>query len=441
MWTDSWAYWASAWGGFPESLSPDKPIGYPLLLIVLSAGTKSMLVLTSLQHLAGLAGGALVYRLLRDRTSRVIAAVAAAVVLLDGYAIALEQHILTEAFFTLALVVFAVAALTARDRIWMIVLAGAALAVAAFMREAALFVLPVWIVYCAWSLRPLRTRALAGVLAAIVPVLAGAAVHSAAAGNFGMTELDGWQLYARAAELADCRRVDVPADLRRLCIPRAANPGSRDVNDFYKFSPSSPATRVFGNVYAIDRDRRRVVNKKLRRFAMAVIRERPLDFAGLVAGDALRLFEPGAMAPQPGYDDPIELPADPRPLLPRFRAIRAELASGYDPPARFPAGPLAAYGRAVHTPRPLIGALLLLALLALTTALRPGGRPRPRHTRETFLLAGAGLAIVGAGALNHFEVRYLVPAVPLIVSAGALAAHDLAALVRSRRAPAPGAPV
>lgn len=433
MWTDSWAYLGSAGNGFPQSLFPDKPIGYPLLLIVLSGGTRSMLVITCLQHIAGLVGGLLLYRLLRDRAGRPLAIVGAAVVLLDAYAISLEQHLLTEAFFTLALVVFAYVALNARDRTWMIVTAGMTLAAAAFIREAALFVVPAWIVYCALAYRPLRRRAVAGVLAAVLPLLAGAAVHDATIGGFGMTELDGWSLYARAAELADCKRFDVPADLRPLCIPNFKDPGPADLNTFYKFSPRSPARRAFGNVYDLVRERRAIVNAKLRRFARLVIASRPLDFAGLVAGDTLKFFEPGVMAASPGYDDPIRLPAHPHPIAPEFRPTRQELAPGYRPSARFPAGALATYGRAIHTPRLLVGLLLVVAIAGLLTGLRPGSRKRPQHAREVFLLAGAGLAVAVAGALNHFEVRYLVPAVPLIVAGGILAVHDLISLVTCER--------
>jgi len=50
-----------------------------------------------------------------------------------------------------------------------------------------------------------------------------------------------------------------------------------------------------------------------------------------------------------------------------------------------------------------------------------------------FLLVGGGLALLLPAALNHFEVRYLVPSVPLILSGGVLAVLDLAGLPGRRR--------
>ena len=66
---------------------------------------RSLAAITVAQHLAGLVTGVLVYALiLRLRLPRWLATAGAALVVLDAYAIALEQQVLAEAFFTLALV-------------------------------------------------------------------------------------------------------------------------------------------------------------------------------------------------------------------------------------------------------------------------------------------------------------------------------------------------
>ena len=101
---DSWAYLDLAYGGNPVGLAPDRPSGYPLLIDLLSIFGRSLGAITTAQHLAGLLTGVLVYALLlRLRLPRWLATAGAAVVLLDAYAMALEQQILAEAFFTLAL--------------------------------------------------------------------------------------------------------------------------------------------------------------------------------------------------------------------------------------------------------------------------------------------------------------------------------------------------
>jgi hypothetical protein len=53
--------------------------------------------------------------------------------------------------------------------------------------------------------------------------------------------------------------------------------------------------------------------------------------------------------------------------------------------------------------------------------------------REVFLLVGAGLALIVGAALNHFEPRFLIPAVPLVMTGGTLAANDLVRAFRARR--------
>jgi hypothetical protein len=55
-------------------------------------------------------------------------------------------------------------------------------------------------------------------------------------------------------------------------------------------------------------------------------------------------------------------------------------------------------------------------------------RPAIHDRREIFLLIGSAGALLVGGVLNHFEVRYAIPAVPLFMAGGALALHDLRAV-------------
>lgn len=102
------------------------------------------------------------------------------------------------------------------------------------------------------------------------------------------------------------------------------------------------------------------------------------------------------------------------------RLARDRLVPAYRPAARPPAAALHAYGAVVTTPRPLLAVALLLALAAVIR--------RTRYRREVFLLAGSGTALaLGSVATSELIVRYLVPAVPLLLLAGVIAAVDLAA--------------
>ena len=77
-----------------------------------------------------------------------LSTVVAAIVLLDSYAIALEQHVLAEAFFTLALVAAVFLVLAQREpSTFAIGAGGLLLGASATMRTAALFAVPVWLLY------------------------------------------------------------------------------------------------------------------------------------------------------------------------------------------------------------------------------------------------------------------------------------------------------
>jgi hypothetical protein len=102
---DSSQYLKLALTGHPVGVAFERPSGYPLLIHVIFRLGRSLALLTALQHLAGLVTGVLTYLLARRLGLRTwLAALLAAIVLLDGYALALEQHVLAEAFFTPLLV-------------------------------------------------------------------------------------------------------------------------------------------------------------------------------------------------------------------------------------------------------------------------------------------------------------------------------------------------
>src|SRR3954467_11650449 len=139
-----------AHGGGIVTFAPLRPSGYPLILKVLHA----LPVITTAQHLAGLATATLVYATCNALgLRRGLATVAAAFVALDAWAIALEQYVLTEAFFALALMLAVWASLIARESSREIALgfAGLCLAAATLMRPVGLFAVPAWIVWMLWT--------------------------------------------------------------------------------------------------------------------------------------------------------------------------------------------------------------------------------------------------------------------------------------------------
>jgi hypothetical protein len=428
---DSWAYLDLAYNGTPVGLAPDRPSGYPLLIDLISIAGRSLAAITTVQHLAGLAAGVLVYALLlRLGIPRLVAACAAAIVLLDGYTVALEQQILAEAFFTLTLVgsVYLVAG---RDRGPVALAAsGLLLAAAASMRTVALFAAPVWILYVFWT-HGLRNRSVLLALAGLfLPLVAYAGLHAASTGRFGLTQADGWFLYGRVGQIADCGDADIPADGRPLCRRNARD--RREGAAFHVWNADGPARRVFGGM-SHDAERQERSNRILRQFALAIIRDRPGRYARLVGSDFLRYFRPGAMS-RGNSDLALILPEHGR-LVRRNEQIRNRYFPDYEPAVHPPAALMRGYQERIHTSRLLVGMLAFVSLLALAIAAAARKRLSLPRRREVFLLTGSALAmLLGSAATSEFVLRYLIPAVPLLACGGVVASFDLAALVRPRLA-------
>lgn len=435
---DSWSYIDAAYGAFPFDFVPERPSGYPFLLHLLALPGRELAVITLTQHLAGLATGAVTYALLiRLDIDRTLAALAAGLVLLDAYAIALEQMVLSEAFFTLTIALSLFLVIGGEPSGRPIALSGALLALAATMRPVALLLIPVWLAYVAWAhRRPLLVGV--GCLAIALPLVAYSVFHSAQTGRGGVAEQDGWVLYGRVGPIADCRGADIPPASRRLCQPAAQR--VRD-SDFYVWNERSLARAVFGGGSI---ERQAEVNTMLRDFAVGIARAHPGAYLSLAGEDFLELFTPGGR----GLDVTVKLP-EPKPgpagvgrIPGPCRAcdgyaevvvdpvLRDRWFPDYEPSVRAPSAALVSYGEIAHTPRWLMAIFAVMGLAAVAVGL--ARREAVPHRREIFLLLGAGMAMTaGSAATVNPWLRYLLPAVPVLVCGGVLAGSDLWAMVRA----------
>jgi hypothetical protein len=343
---------------------------------------------------------------------------------LDAYAIALAQHVMPETFFTLALVGCAYLVTDPKRRPLPVAASGLVLGLALTMRSAALFAIPAWLAYVIWAYWGRRgiAIALAGLAAPVVVYasIRASAGHPVDPGRgFGLLGGEfGLVLYARVAPFADCRGAEIPPETRRLCEGRdklSAIPSE------YQWSEQSPARRLFG--YDVTHRE----NELLREFAVAVIRAHPSAYVKRVGGDFLRYFNPSGGAVDPALELPAEAPyvfSDD----PRRSAYLPDLTVG----VHRPAGLMRDYYRFVHTPRRLLGVLLLIAFAALAAACARSRRIPIPHRREIFLFTGmAATMLVAAVASLELQVRYLMPLVPLVVAGGVLAVADLSSPVAS----------
>jgi hypothetical protein len=430
FYSDSWMYLDMAYG---HHLADDRPAGYAAALALIGLPGRSLLAITTLQHLAGLATGALAYAVLRRLTvDRRLALVAAGIILLDGYAITLEQMILAEAFFTFALMLSAFLVVGERSR-RSIAASGLVLAGATLLRTAGAFAIPVWLAYVLVRHRDLRAFALASCALAL-PLLAYATVYKQEKGTFGLTAAQGWFLYGRVGEIADCSKFRPPDGTADLCQSATARKGRGP--GYFLWSGNSPANRRFGLP-----GEHREADAPLGQYARATVKARPLAYARIVSRDFAKYFEPG-VGSGGDSDAAISLPAHPRKDPPMINErVRAEYFPGYQPDLHAGAAGARRYQVVAHTPRALIALCVLATLAALIAAAFRRKRYGLDRWPEAFLLTGMGVAmLVGSVATSAFIVRYLVPTVPLIVCGGALALADLlAAGSASRRRVLPSA--
>ena len=439
LFPDSWGYIATGLSGSFVGLPASHPAGYPLLIRLLTVPNRSLLELVACQHLAGIGAGVAVYAALRRaRVPRWGATGAAALVLLDGYAITLEQYVMSDTFFGVTLLAAALLlawprltagarvtgsieadAVSPGGRIWIrALICGLLLAFASLEREAAPFTVPVFLIYLTW-IRAGSRALVAFILAVAVPLLAYSAAVDAKYGVFGLTATPGWTLYGRVGAFADCNGVKLEPAARPLCesgTQRASHPSAPD---WYIWGPS-PAQRLFKPA----RESRSSVgstNAILSSFSDTILRHQPLAFADATLSDFVRYFAPDATA----YGDAISatsLPLNAGAEATDPATLRRDLP-GLRPVVRSPAGLVRRYRSVVHLPRPALALLALAALLALLA--RVPGR------REILLLAGTGAGLLlGTAATGGFALRYLVPAVPLLAVGGSIAVTQLATRVR-----------
>ena len=427
---DSWGYIATGLTGSFVGLPTVHPVGYPVLIRLLTLPDRSIAELIAWQHLAVMGIGVAVYvALIRSRLPRWAAAAAAALVLLDGYTITLEQYVMSDTFFTVGMV----AALLVlawpqfgsdRPRPPMVARAaigGLLIALTALVREVAPFTIPVVLVYLLWmraGWRPL----VAFVVAAALPLLSYSALIDHRFHVFGMTATPGWTLYGRVAGFADCTGVKLEPAARKLCETSAQRASHPDAPDWYIWGPS-PAQRIFHPATQSIADVA-PTNQVLESFSRTMIVHHPLDFVGVTLSDFVRYFTPGAVP----YNDAVSATS-----LPRSPAAEATSAAtqrrdlpGLSPSVRSPAGFIRSYRSVVHVPRPVLALLALAALLAV--CLRVPAR------REIFLLGGSAVMILlGTAATGGFALRYLLPAVPLLAIGGSIAVAQLIARWQRRR--------
>jgi hypothetical protein len=292
---DSFSYMAQAARPFP--LSQLRPAGYPMLLRVLRP-FHSLLLVTTLQHLMGIALAAIIYGVLRTRRLPAWGATLAAVpTLFDSRQIWLESSILPDTLFTLVLMIaIAILVVARKPTIWQAVIIGLLVAWAAVIRGNGA---PVIVIILAFLLlQRVGWKVFTACLAAFaIPVAAYALVFYSEYGQLNITNSSGLFLWSRTMSFANCSIIKPPADLVPLC-PAAqpdnpaspAPPWSVDA----LLNERSPADFLWAPAawYRVDKDPgvNAANNKLAMAFAERAIEAQPVDYLKAVGEGVFLTF-------------------------------------------------------------------------------------------------------------------------------------------------------
>jgi hypothetical protein len=420
---DSASYLSTALRLIPD---PSRVGGYGFVLFLLRP-LHSFVAVALVQHAMGLATGVLIYLLVRRYGLPGWAGTLAALpVFFDAYQLQLEQDVVPDVTFEFLVMVAVFLVLCWPSERRLVPAAGAALALglAAIMWPVGLALLVVLLVaLLIWAFSGgLQAWRLAVVAAALVcgavPVLGYAAWFDVHEHQFTLTRSDGVFLWSRTMSFANCAVIKPPASELPLCPPS----GPRIASSLYIWDGNSPLLRMPGGRFSAR------TNTLALNFALRAIAAQPGGYAAAVGHDLmLSFYWNRPVHPDAGIVDRYEFAdADtawvPASMATPGRGTVARDQAAYNGGAAAPtraASPFASwlvsYQRWIYLRGTMLGVILLAGLGLIVIRFRRGG--------------GSGLLpwccavtiLVVPPLIADFDLRYLVPAVPLACLAAALA--------------------
>ena len=415
---DSASYLATGLRLIPD---PARVGGYGFILWVLRP-LHSFALVAAVQHLMGLAMGVLIYLLARRFGLPAWAATLATVpVLFDAYELQLEADALPDVPFAF-LVVLALYLLlrpSGERRPARTTAAAFLLGVSALLWQVGLVLLGVLLAVLLIALLIRRAglvTVLAALLAGALPVVAYSAWFSIHRHQFSLTRSDGVYLWSRTMSFADCAVIRPPAAERPLCPP----PGPRIAASLYIWNANSPVLAMPSGRFSAR------TNHLALHFALRAIAAQPGDYAAAVGHDfALSFYWDRPVHPDAAIVDRYQF-ADattawvpPTLWTPGGGTLAGDQAiynNGHPAPTRVAqpyASWLVTYQRYVYLRGTLLGVILLAGLAGMIIRRRVRGPGLPWAFAVTILLVPPLVA--------DFDLRYLVPAVPVACLAAALA--------------------
>jgi hypothetical protein len=282
---DSYNYMTDAVTGVPDIVRAN---GYPFFLRLLLP-FHSLILVTGLQAVMGLAMGAGIYAVLRRRGLPWWGATIPALpVLFDVFEVQLEHMVAADVlFYTLITAALVLLCWWDRPPLAIAVLVGVATGYAATVRSVGE---PLLVLIVAGMLlrRMGILRAAVTAVAGLLPILGYMLWFHASTGQYALNEATGTFLYSRVQAFADCSRINPPADLRVLCDPRAIQ--HRGVSQEYLWSNNTPLAKLTG-VHDNTKRFTPQIESLTTRFAIRAIEAQPVSYAKVVIKDTLRAFD------------------------------------------------------------------------------------------------------------------------------------------------------
>jgi hypothetical protein len=421
------------WGAVHSSPNVVNPSGYSLFLWVLRP-FHSLVLVTAVQHVLGLAVATMVYALLRHyRLPAWGATLAAAPVLFDPEQIMIE-HLIMADLLAMVLLVGAFVVLLFRESpsLWRSATAGVMMGISTIIRPTVLplvFLIPLYLLLRRVGWR----RAGAALVAGLVPVLGYMSWFAAVHGTFNMTNSNGLFLWSRTMSFANCQVIKPPANLVALCPnsqpgPLArADPALRRQPKRYLWNHRTwqwkdvPSTGFVPDTAAFTQAN----NTRALQFAIKAIEAQPLAYAQTVVTETVTPFF--------YTDTTLRFPVTPtssstldRPDL-RYAIGSIEAYTGSNQGV---AGDLGyhfgtrlvhpyvtimnIYQHVIFLSGPIFALVLLVGLVGIVM-------PTRRSPVAILLWVSSAVIIVLPVAEHEYTYRYVIPAVPLACMAAALA--------------------
>jgi hypothetical protein len=415
---DSASYLATGLRLIPD---PARVGGYGFMLWILRP-LHSFALVAAVQHLMGLAMGVLIYLLARRFGLPAWAATLATLpVLFDAYELQLEADALPDVpfAFLVVLALYLLLRSPGERRPARTTAAAFLLGVSALLWPVGLVLLAVLLLVLLIALLIRRAglvTVLAALLAGALPVAAYSAWFSIHRHQFSLTRSDGVYLWSRTMTFADCAVIRLPAAERPLCPP----PGPRIAASLYIWNANSPVLAMPSGRFSAR------TNHLALAFALRAIAAQPGDYAAAVAHDfGLSFYWDRPVHPDAAIVDRYQF-ADaatawvpPTLWTPGGGTLAGDQAiynNGHPAPTRVVqpyASWLVTYQRYVYLRGTLLGVILLAGLAGMVIRRRVQGPGLPWAFAVTILLVPPLVA--------DFDLRYLVPAVPVACLAAALA--------------------